>query len=49
MVYQKSEEFDAAGNLTRTSMVELKDFGKDNDGRRGLFGRRNRERDRRNL
>lgn len=49
MVYQKSEEFDAAGKLTRRTTVELKDFGKDNDGRRRLFGRRDRERERRNL
>lgn len=49
MVYQESKEFDAAGNLTRSSTVELTDFGKDNDGRRPLFGRRERGTRRRNL
>lgn len=49
MVYQESKEFDAVGKLTRRSTVELTDFGKDNDGRRRLFGRRDREHKKRNF
>jgi hypothetical protein len=49
MVYQVSTEFDAAGNKTRHSTVELKDFGKDNATRRRLFGRRENNRERRGL
>lgn len=49
MVFQESEEFDSAGHRIRRSTVELKEFGKDNDGRRRLFGRRETNRDRRGL
>lgn len=49
MVFQESKEYDDSGKLTRRTTVELSHFGQDNVGQRKLFGRRNRERDRRNL